>query len=335
MPIVTSGDLAHSFQMRVQQGNLKRELDITAEQLASGRYSDLAKQTRGDLTPIAGIEHSLARLEGYKTATSEAELFSQALQESLGVVQDVGQTLSEPLIVASFSAGAASIQSVSTDARQKFETMVSSLNTQVGGRSVMAGAAIDRPALAEPEVIIAELLTAAAGAGGAADVKNAVDAWFAPGGGFETSGYLGSSENLAAYQIGQHRQATLDVSALDDRILGSLKGAAMAALLDEGVLDGNPSEQVALLRMAGEELLTTQAELSALRGEVGAFQATVEDAAQANDTEQYALQMARNGIVEVDPYEQATKLESARTQLESLYHITARLSRLSLVEFLR
>jgi flagellar hook-associated protein 3 FlgL len=37
----------------------------------------------------------------------------------------------------------------------------------------------------------------------------------------------------------------------------------------------------------------------------------------------------------VDPYEAATKLEAAQSQLEALYTVTARLSRLNLVDFLR
>ena len=54
-----------------------------------------------------------------------------------------------------------------------------------------------------------------------------------------------------------------------------------------------------------------------------------------NGAETTSLQIARNGITAVDPYETASRLEATRQQLETLYTLTARISRLSLVDFLR
>ena len=42
-----------------------------------------------------------------------------------------------------------------------------------------------------------------------------------------------------------------------------------------------------------------------------------------------------NEIVAADPYQTAVDLEAAQLQLESLFTITARLSRLTLTEFIR
>jgi flagellar hook-associated protein 3 FlgL len=47
------------------------------------------------------------------------------------------------------------------------------------------------------------------------------------------------------------------------------------------------------------------------------------------------LEIARADLVAIDPFEAATRMEAAQTQLETLYSVTARLSRLSLVDFLR
>jgi flagellar hook-associated protein 3 FlgL len=46
------------------------------------------------------------------------------------------------------------------------------------------------------------------------------------------------------------------------------------------------------------------------------------------------LQNAQLSLLSVDPYETATKMQEMQTQLQTLYAITARAARLSLVDFL-
>ena len=46
-------------------------------------------------------------------------------------------------------------------------------------------------------------------------------------------------------------------------------------------------------------------------------------------------ELRRRGIVAADPFETANALEAAKTQLETLYALTARLSRLNLADYLR
>ena len=45
-------------------------------------------------------------------------------------------------------------------------------------------------------------------------------------------------------------------------------------------------------------------------------------------------EIARLGIVSMDPYDAATALTEAESQLDTLYTVTARLSRLSLANYL-
>jgi flagellar hook-associated protein 3 FlgL len=65
------------------------------------------------------------------------------------------------------------------------------------------------------------------------------------------------------------------------------------------------------------------------------MQSKIAQADQSNSTARHALEMTRARIVNVDPYESATRLEAAQIQLETLYALTARLGRLSLTDFLR
>ena len=68
---------------------------------------------------------------------------------------------------------------------------------------------------------------------------------------------------------------------------------------------------------------------------VGADAAQIEAARTRNAAEETSLGILRSDIGSVDPYEAGTRLEAIQSQLESLYLVTARVSRLSLAEYLR
>jgi flagellar hook-associated protein 3 FlgL len=72
----------------------------------------------------------------------------------------------------------------------------------------------------------------------------------------------------------------------------------------------------------------------ALAARIGTAQERIANATTRNSAEATALQIARIGIVSADPYEAATALTEAESQLDTLYAVTARLSRLSLANYL-
>ena len=329
------GDLAQSYQLRGQNALLKREIADITQELSTGRTGDLAGAVRANLAPIAGIEHDLKRLDGYETAVSETSLLADTLQNTLERVQEESQELSNALLLAGNTYNPTIVKSASMNARESFEAMVATLGTQVAGRSLLSGVATDQPALEEAQVILSAVESAASMATTAADVADAVDAWFAPGGDYDTLAYTGSSIKLSAVAVGTNAEVALDFSADDAGIRDVLAAAALGALVAEGVLSADPAEQVELVTIAGERAISAQAGLTSMRADLGAKQAALERAEQTNSASRFALEMSRYEIISVDPYESATRLEAVQIQLESLYAITARLGRMSLVDYMR
>ncbi|MEL6519596.1 MAG: flagellin [Pseudomonadota bacterium] len=334
MTVASLGDLAHSFVMRRQTTQLKNEVVTIVQELASGQSSDLANQVRGDLNPLTSIEHDLSRLEAFNSSTTESALFATTLQSTLGVVQDVTQELAAAFVTTGSSRNGALLETAGTNAYETFKTAIAALNASVGGRSLLSGAATDTSPMASADDILDALEIAVASATTPNGVIAAAGAWFSATGDYDTIAYQGSATPLAPIPIGDGREANFSITALDDRIKETLKPLAMAALVDRGTLTLDVQEQLELIGEAGLELSAAQSGLSALRGDVGAIEATIEDARQSNETEIFGLEFARAEITEIDPYERATQLESAQSQLEALYAITARLSRLSLSDYL-
>jgi len=89
------------------------------------------------------------------------------------------------------------------------------------------------------------------------------------------------------------------------------------------------------LRHAGEALIAGAGNLVQLRASVGSAEARVEEASARLSARETALEIARNDMSAADPYETASNLQEVQLQLETHYTLTARLSRLSLTEYLR
>lgn len=331
------GDLSQSFQLRRDNARLKGELERLTGELASGRVSDLRGKVQADYRPLAALERDLAANASYQLASQEAQLFLTTAQAALGAVQDTADDLLSSLLISPSLASSTQIDAVAAQAGLAFESAVSALNVQAAGRSVFAGTQTTGPALAEASVMLDDMAAAvaAAGATDAAGVEAVVDAWFAPAGAFDTVAYLGATAPLQPFRVSPDDDVPFEATASDAPLREVLKGLALSALIDRGVLAGDLGERGTLVARSGERLLSAKDELVGLRGRIGASEEAAEAAIVKLAARQSALEIGRNGIVEADRFRAATELAGVEAQLETLYTVTARLSGLTLSSFLR
>ncbi len=335
MSFTTLGDLAQSFQLRREIARLNEGLMRYSGELSTGEKSDLIGEVRGDFRALAGLERSLTSLDAYEVSVKEASLAAEVGQDILGRIASDASSLSSSLLLVQESTDAQLTGSAAADARQKFAAAVTGLNTNVAGRTLFAGQAFDRPALDDPETILADLMTAVGPATTAADVFTAVDAFFAPGGTYETVSYLGSATPADAVSLGDGSSADPFLGATTPEVVDVLKNLATAALIDLGVLNTAPAERAVLARSTGERLLTAEASLVSVRADLGVSQERIETARTRIASERESYEIARSEIRAADPLQAATQLQQLEGQLQSLYFITGRLSDLSLTNYLR
>lgn len=335
MSYVSIGDMAQTYMIRRQNADLKATATTLATELTTGQTSDISKRFSGDYSVVSSIETSLTSLEAYKSSANEAGQFASIMQATLENFQDHTTEAMSNLLLSGNSASHTQVESIATGVRQNFSAAIISLNTQVGGRSLFSGVATDGPAIASPTVILADLQLSISGATTAAGVETAVNAWFdTPGGGYDTVAYLGSTTPLSPFQIGLGEQVEISITAADTEIRDTIKGLALAALISEGALAGDTLEQALLLQSAGENLLSAGDNQTAMRAGLGATEGRIETVLTQTTTEISALEIIKSELLAVDPYTAASELEAIQTQLETLYALTARLSRLSLVDYL-
>ena len=335
MAVQTIGDLAQGLILRRQSNVLKQQVETLSQELSSGLTSDVTQHLSGNLVQLADVEHKLQVLESYRTSAQRGGTESGVMQTALERIQTETEALAGSALTFGTSVGAAGIDVFAQEARGALGALVSALNTHVGGRALFAGANVTDLPLASTEDFIAALGTAVSGAATMADLTTAMDVFFdTPGGGFETLIYQGGIAPRAAYPLGEGESVTLDLRADDPSIRTVLKQVAISAVLDDPGITLSETDRFALAGQAGEALLGAQTRFTDIRADLGFAEERIDRAASRLSAEISGLNMMRTELLAVDPFETATELETVQLRLETLYTITARTSRLSLVNFL-
>lgn len=335
MNVNSIGDLAKNLQLRRDTGRIKTDLTRLTNELSSGVDSNLVARFKGNFGPLAGVERGLVRSESFLAVIAERQLVVSSQQTSLDNLRALGE-VSGALLTVQDTGDATLVASAGYDALSRFSSALATLNSHAGGQSIFSGVDTDRPAVADSETILAaiEAEIALAGAVTAADVATVVETWFATGGGYDTVGYVGGAAIQSPLQLSESEVTSALPTAEDDAIRDFLSGLALGSLLARNVLPADPVEQGALARLAGLRLFEADARIVDLQARIGAAEGQVSRARAEVMAESEALQLARTELIGVDPYEAAVELQSAETQLQTLYSVTARLSRLSLTGYL-
>lgn len=330
---VSIGDASLTNILARQGADLREQVQRAAQEVATGKQSDIGLTLRGDFSPLLAIDASLSRLAAFHSTATDAAVQSAAQQSAISGLSRLASGISTALTGARDVSTPAQINALAADARGRLASAIGLVNTQASGRAVFSGVATDSVSMGSADEMLTALGLATTGATTAAQVAAAVTTWFNDPLGFGTF-YQGGA-GLSPIPIAPGEAADLSTTAMDPAIRDTLAGFAMAALLDRGVLAGDASERARLAAAAGLDLTRSEDARIALAARIGTVEAQIEGARTRNAAEETTLGILRSDIGSVDPYEAATRLETVRAQLESLYLVTARVSRLSLTEYIR
>jgi flagellar hook-associated protein 3 FlgL len=336
MPTNTLGDMSRNFLTMRQNLSLRGRLDDLTRELGSGQAADLTRHLGADRSRLAAIDHGLAMTAGFGMAAREAGQTLGFMQQVLARVDQARETLATGLLPLGENSPDDRLTAAAGDARTAFAGMVDALNTRVADRTLFGGARSESAALADPAQMLAALATAVSGAPDATDAMARIGAWFdTPGGGFETTAYLGATGAPVDRQIDDQARIALDARADDPALRSLLAATAIAALATDPALGFGHADRAQMVQTAGQRLLANAQPLVGLQARLGSAEARVEEVQAGQTARATAFGMMRNEMVSADPYDTATALQQVQIQLETHYTLTARLSRLSLAEYLR
>lgn len=334
MSTAVSGDQSLSYFLRQKNTEIKQNIERFTSELTTGQIADVRDALAGNYSFLTDVERKSEVLGRYAISSAEATIFTDAVQLALTHFRETTSTLSSSLLTAGTSPTAAKVTSLSGEARASFDTMVDTLNSETAGRYIFSGNKTDQRPLIDASIIIDGLRAALSGATTPDDIVLQATAWFDDPGGFAALAYEGGDDPLSPFLLSPSESASVDIRANDPELIVSLRNAAIAALANDPAFSLDLSEQASLFYKVGENSLINQNGVIGIQSKVGYIEAKIDNVTARNSAEVTSLNMAKNALLEADPYEAATKLEEAQFQLQSLYSVTVRMSQLSLVNFL-
>jgi flagellar hook-associated protein 3 FlgL len=338
--IGSSGDAAQFHRFRQDGALLRQEMQRLTAELSTGRHADTGRALGGDFRAVADLSHRIQLHSVFARTIAEAGIDAQGRQAALERVEAELDGLA-PHLLGMATGGSLQDMTLSlADAPDRFAQAVAALNTRVADKALFAGDAPDRAALVSAETMLEALRPLARAAPDAAAMIATVEAWFLdPGDGFDTLAWQGGAGPAAPAILGEGQQEQAGITARDPALREVLAGLALAALAAEEAGPGPApiaeTERRALVRAGAMRLDRGEDALIRLRSDLGASQARIEAARVAAEAARSSAEIDLAHLTGADPYRTATDLQSVQTRLEQLYILTARLSRLTLSEYLR
>lgn len=330
------GDPAQFHRLRQDGTALRQDLQRLTTELSSGRQSDTGRAVGGDFSVLSDLGRTLRLQAVFAQTIAEAGIDANARQAALDRVEAEVDGFAPQILGVATGGSLRDLALSLADAPQRFAQTVAALNTRIADKSLFAGDAPDRPALIPADAILAQLRPLADAAQGAADMVAVVEAWFLdPGTGFDTLAWQGGAGPAAPAILGEGQAEASGVTARDPALREVLAGLALAALAAEGAGPGAETDRRAVVQAAAGRLDRAGDALIRLRSDLGASQARIEEARAAAEAARAGAEIEQARLTGADPYRAATDLQAVQTRLEQLYILTARLSRLTLAEYLR
>lgn len=335
MSLISIGDLSQHFVSLRNSHRIKSDLSNLGNELSTGKRADLTKSLGGDTRRLTALGHSLGLNQSYMMAAKNAQQMLAATQNVLLNVDNLRDVLATDLILATPESQTGQLTESAAAARAGFSSIVAALNGTSAGQGLFAGTLSGGAAVADADIMLADMISNITDTGDPVVVKQAVDDWFDdPSGGFQTLGFLGNT-NARSIRIGSAGHSVkLNVFANDKELRSVLKSAALGAVVHD--LGGSVSrrDRGALLADAGLGLVGSAQGIAQIQSRVGHQEAGVARTVSGLAAQQTTMSIALNSLEAADPFETATRLEATQRQLELHFTATARLSQLTLADYI-
>lgn len=336
MPVNSIGDMRQYFLNTRHNTALKTELFTLVQELNTGVKDNLTSHLGVGQPRLADFDRSLSLAERYKAANTQTAQLLSSMQTALGAAENHREQASADLILINQSSTSSQIVSASQSALQSFEGVISAVNTRLGDRAIFGGTETDTAPLADVDTILDDIRLSLVGLTTSEDLSDAIDDWFnTPGAGFDTVAYLGDTTGFMQRSIDEGQQVQIGLRADDTAVRELLSELAKGVFGGDQTLALDNETRRTLQQNSGTGLIAASVSLTTVRADLGLIEGRVEETSVRISAQQTSITIARNDLVNADPFETASRLDQIQLQLETHYTLTARLSNLTLLEYLR
>lgn len=336
MSVFPLSDLSLSLSLQRQSRDIRSALQDAGYEMTTGQSADIKAATSGAVEDIFGIDRSLTLLARQDQGLTIAAGRAAVMQSSLEIAQNAGEQVGLRL---SASVSLGDLQAADNHARAAGEalaTVIGALNTNYGGTHLFSGAAEGTQPLASAATIIADITALIDAAPDAGTALTDVEAYFNdPGGAFETTIYRGAVEDAPGVLTPDGDKVEFGIRADAQEFRDLMRGLAIAASFESTTFANNTADKTAVFTHASRVITLAKDDVIDIRATLGVDEQSIANAQAYIATQTTSLQFARQEAVGVDQFEAAARFADLENQLNSAYTVTARISNLTLTNFLR
>lgn len=314
---------------------LRDRSDSSRVEAISGRFADVTSQLGGRVSELMQLEKSISDLQDFSETIALSEARAEITQQSLSRVRGVAQLLADTTDLLRTNGTSRDFESVSSQAREELGSVVSALNVQFAGRPVFSGddgngtTVLDSPSVQSLAVPFLE-----SGASASAAYADLISEFTNTGGLFDASIYLGGSGDAPVAIVGPGE--TVDYSAKADEasmrtVMANIVALGAAFDMSNSIPDAQRRQ---IAELASDGLRSDVSQIVSLEGRVGAAENRIATIKARNVASEASLTLSFNDLAGADQLDATLELTELERQLETAFATTARMSNLSLVNFL-
>ena len=315
--------------------SLRTRSDSARFESVTGRFADVTQTLNGRVSEVIQIERALDDLKVFSENIALAEGRATVVQKSLENIRGVAQSLADTMDLLSTNGTTKDFEAVSNAAREQLGSVVAALNVQFAGRTLFAGDDDNGAALLSANDIRSTMVPFLEGATGATAAFNTMALEFNnTGATFDTTVFLGGAGAAPSSEIARGEFVDYGVKA-DEAPLRSLLSnlVALGAAFDSSnAIPDAQRRQIAELASTG--LRSDVSGIISIESRVGSAEERISTVKSRNIASESSFLIAFNEIAGIDNVEATIKLTEIERQLETAFATTARMSNLSLVNFL-
>lgn len=325
---------ARSANLRSIIAQLRGRSDDARVAATTSRFADVTAELGGRVNELMQIEKSFADLRSYAEAIALSEARSDTAQAALEIVSDAAQGLADTADLLKTNGNDLNFEVLSRQARNELGSIISALNTNLGGRTLFSGDRVGSPALASAASIYGTAAPVLEGQTDSATAYAALEAEFIGSGTlFDTAIYLGGPGNAPATEVAPGEIVRYGVKSDEAPIRRVLLNVVVIAAAFDRTNAIPDNQRKGLLDRASGELRNSMASFVSIQSRLGADQARIATVKARNIATEASLTIAFNELAAADPFDAAANLTELEGQIEVAFATTARLANLTLANF--
>lgn len=312
--------------------NLKMQSEQARIEVVTGRKADLKIALGSDIGNVQLMQKAIDDLAGFRQSATNGLGRAAVTQLSLGRAAEEAATLGADLLSALGVEDESGVTLAGVRAKLDLESAIAGFNERYEGRALFSGDAVDQTPLADTETLLTDIRGIYAGAADATQFEIDLDFYFNdPAGGFATGIYQGGAGDAPSVEISDGDLVAYSAKADEPAVRDLFRSLATIVVAAE--VSPSP-DRTQILSNAGEGIIEAGIGLTEIRSRVGAAEGRMQAALDRLNAEEPILTAAFNEKTSVDSFETASRLQQLEAQLQTSFVLTARISQLSLANFI-